>query len=192
VYQPRPKLKLPSLFDNLALIDPDPVTDATDTEPVAFPGKIADEFGGECDRCESSSGRDATPLNPCLTKYARCLWSGVCAGECPSCWLPVMLIPGLKSPEGGESEGGVNIGPDSWTAPFLVGRLVETLVSDWFAGRSYKEGLESPGDFTDGVSGVASPLPLPIAKRRISSLKFFRKSFSRVHSCIVSISAGHI
>lgn len=103
-----------------------------------------------------------------------------------------MLIPGLRRAEGGESGGGVIVGLDSWSGPFLVGRLVETLVSDWFIDRSYKEGLESPGDLADGEIGVVSPLPLSTAKRRISSLKFFRKSFSRVPSCIVSISAGHI
>ena len=51
-----------------------------------------------------------------------------------------MLIPGLRRPEGGESGGGVIIGLDSWSGPFWVGRLVETLVSDWFTDRSYKEG----------------------------------------------------
>ena len=71
--QPRPKLKLPNLFDNLALMEPEPVTDAIDTEPGASPAKCAFELGGDCDKCESLSGRDATPLNPCLTKWARCL-----------------------------------------------------------------------------------------------------------------------
>ena len=66
------------------------------------------------------------------------------------------------------------------------------LVSDWFTDRSYREGLEPPGDFTDGESGAASVLPLSTTRRRISSLKFFRNSFSRVLSWIVSISAGHI
>lgn len=79
--QPRPKLKLPNLFDNLALMEPEPAADVVDAEPGASPGKFAVEFGGECEKCESLSGRDATPLNPCLTKCARCLWSGVNAGE---------------------------------------------------------------------------------------------------------------
>lgn len=61
------------MFDNLVLIDPDPVTDAMDADPPKLPGKFADELGGERDRCESLSGRDASPLNPCLTKCARCL-----------------------------------------------------------------------------------------------------------------------
>lgn len=72
-YQLRPKLKLPNLFENLVLMDPEPVTDAMDAEPGAFPGKFAFEIGGECDKWDSLSGRDATPLNPCLTKCARCL-----------------------------------------------------------------------------------------------------------------------
>ena len=72
-HQPRPKFKLPNLFDNLFLMDPEPFADSTDAEPGTFPGKFAAEFGGECDKCESLSGRDATPLNPTLTKCARCL-----------------------------------------------------------------------------------------------------------------------
>lgn len=69
---PRPKFKLPNLFDNLALTEPEPVADAVDAETGASPGTFAVELGGECDKWESLSGRDATPLNPCLTKCARC------------------------------------------------------------------------------------------------------------------------
>lgn len=73
VDQLRPKLKLPNLVDSLALMEPEPVADAMDAEPGAFPVKFAVELGGDWDKCESLSGRDATPLNPCLTKCARCL-----------------------------------------------------------------------------------------------------------------------
>lgn len=38
------------MFDNLVLIDPDPVTDAMDADPPKLPGKFADELGGERDR----------------------------------------------------------------------------------------------------------------------------------------------
>ena len=86
--------------------------------------------------------------------------------------------------------GGVIVDLDSWSNPFWVRRLVETLVSGWSTDRLYKEGLESPGDFTDGETGMASPLPLPTAKRQISLLKFLRKSFLRVSGSPRHIATG--
>jgi hypothetical protein len=150
-------------------MDPEPVTDAIDAEPGAFPGKLAFELGGDCDKCESLSGRDETPLNPCLTRCARCLCSGVWEGDCPSLWLSAGLITGLRRPPGGESGGGVRTGLDSCSGPFWVGRLVATLVSDWFTDRSYNEGLEPPGDPTDEGSGAVPNPAFPTARRRISS-----------------------
>lgn len=108
------KLKLPNREENRPLTEPAlvaPVPEVIEGDVVGdIPPTFTIDVVGDPSPPTSRpvSGRDDTPLNPWRTRWAKCRWSGVCAGDTGD-----IIVTGEEVSSWGDVGGGDIVGCDN-------------------------------------------------------------------------------